>query len=60
MKGLGVIHLVYNPLLDFTGRYSLCTHSLSEQFGPDFGELYRYVQKVYEDAVSCGLLYMVK
>ena len=51
MSGLGVIHLVYNALRDFPGRYSLCTYSLSELFGSDFVVLYRYVQKVYENAV---------
>ena len=55
MYGLGVVHLVYNALQDFTG---LCTHSLSALFGSEFGELYRYVQKVYENAVHCRLLYM--
>ena len=40
--------------------YSLCTHRLSELFGSQFGELYRYIQKVYENAVSCGLLYVIK
>ena len=59
MSGLRVIHLVYNAQQDFPGRYSLCTHSLSELFGSDFGELYRYVQKVYENAICCRLLYMV-
>ena len=59
VKGLGVENLVYNALLDFPGRYSLRTHSLSELFGSDFGELYRYVQKVYENAVHFRLLYMV-
>ena len=60
MSGLGVLHMVYNALRDVPGRYSLCTHRLSELFGSDFGELYRYVQKVYENAVRCRLLYMVE
>ena len=59
MSGIAVIHLVYNELRDDTGRHSLCTHSLSELFGSDFGELYRDIQKVYENAVHCRLLYMV-
>ena len=59
MYGLGVIHLVYNALRDFPGRYSLHTHSLSELFGSEFGELYRYVQKVYENAARCRLFNMV-
>ena len=58
MSSLGVIHLVYNALRDFPGRYSFCTHSLSELFGSDFGELYRYVQKVYENTVRCRLFAM--
>ena len=59
MSGLGVVHLVYNAQRDFPGRYSLCTHSLSELFVLDFKELYRYVQKVYENAIRCRLFYMV-
>ena len=51
MSGLGVEKLVCNALRDFPGRYSLCTSSLSKLFGSDFGELYIYVQKVYENAV---------
>ena len=60
MSGLGVVHLVYNALPDHPGRYSQCSLSLSEMFGSKFGELYRYVHKVYKNAVSCGLLYVVK
>ena len=60
MYALGVIHLVYNVLRDFPGRYSLCTHRLSELFGSEFVELYRYVQKVYENDVHCRLLYMLR
>ena len=55
MSGFGVVHLVYNALPDVPGRYSYCTHSLSELFGSEFGELYRYVQKVYENAIRCRL-----
>ena len=51
MSGLGIIQLVYNELRGFPGRYSLCIHSLSELFGSDFVVLYRYVQKMYENAV---------
>ena len=36
----------------------MCLHSLSELFGSEFGELYRYVQKVYENAVPCRLFAM--
>ena len=56
LSGLGVVQLVYNALRYVPG---LCTHSLSELFGSYFGELYRYVQKVYENAVRCRLLYTV-
>ena len=59
MSGLGDTHLVYIAQRDFPGIHSLCTHSLSELFGSDFGELYRYLQKVYENAIRCRLLYMV-
>ena len=59
MSALGVVHLVYNALLENTVRYSKCSHSLSELFGSESGELYRYVQKVYEKEVHCRLLYMV-
>ena len=58
-SGLGVIHLVYNALPVVPGRHRVYTHSLSELFGSDFGELYRSVQKVYENAAPCRLLYMV-
>ena len=59
MSGLAVVHLVYIALRDIPDRYSLCTHSLTEVLCSDFGELYRYVQKVYANAVLCRLLYMV-
>ena len=55
MSGLRIVHLVYNALPDFPGRYNLCTHSLSQLFGSDFGELHRYIQKVYENAVHYRL-----
>ena len=51
MFGLAVVQLVYNALRGFPGRYSLCIHSISELFGSDIGELYRYAQKVYKIAV---------
>ena len=50
---------MYNVLRDVPVRYSLCTHSLSELLGSDFGEMYRDIQNVYENAVHCRLLYMV-
>ena len=58
MSGLGVVNLVYNVLRDFPGIYSLCTHSLSELFGSDFGKMYRNVQKVYRSSVHCRLFTM--
>ena len=54
-----LVHLVYEALRDLLVWYYLCTHSLSELFGSDFAELYRYVQKVYENAVHCRLFYIV-
>ena len=60
VSALGVVHLVCNALRDHPVRYSKCSHSVSELFGFEFGELYRYVQKVYENAVHCRLLYMVE
>ena len=49
------IHLLYNALRDHPVRYSKWSHSLSELFGSEIGELYRYVQKVYENAVCYRL-----
>ena len=46
------VHLVYNTLRDHPVRYSKWSHSLSELFRSKFGELYRYVQKVYENAFA--------
>ena len=60
MSGLGVEKLVCNALRDFPGGYSFYTHTLSELFGSEFGELYRYIQKLYENAARCRLLYMVE
>ena len=59
VSGLGVVHLLYNALQDLTGRCNLCTHSLSALFAYYFGELYRSVQQVYENAVGCRLLQTV-
>ena len=59
MSGLVVVHLVYNVLRDHPIRYSKCSHSLSALLGSELGELCRYVQKVYENAVHYRLLYMV-
>ena len=58
MSSLAFVHLVYNALWDVPSTYSLCTHSLSELFSLDFGELYRYVQKAYENALLCKLFAM--
>ena len=59
MSDLGVVHLVYNALRDLPGRYNFCTHSLSALFGYYFGELYRSVQQVYENALGCRLFHTV-
>ena len=50
---LGVVHLLYEALWDLPVWYSLCTHSLSELFRSDFGELYRSVRRVYENTFRC-------
>ena len=52
---IGLVHLLYEALRDLPVRYYLCTHSLSELSSSDFGELYRYVQKVYENVVNYRL-----
>ena len=56
MSGLGDIQLVYNALRDLPGRYSLCTHSLTQLYLSDMWEVYSFVQGVYENAVHCRLL----
>ena len=48
---IGLVHLLYEALWDLPVWYCLCTHSLTELFGSDFGQLYRTVQQVYENAV---------
>ena len=48
MYGLAVVPLVYHALCYHTGRYSWFSHSPYELFWSELGELYRYVQKVYE------------
>ena len=56
MSSAGVVHLVQSALRDLPGRYNLCTHSLSALFEVYFGELYSYVQQVYEITVRCRKL----
>ena len=58
MSGLGVVHVVYNALRDHPGRYTYCSHGRSELFGSEFREMYRYVQKVFENDVHCRLFAM--
>ena len=37
---IGLVNLIYEALRDLQVWYYLCTHSLSELFGSDFGQLY--------------------
>ena len=55
MSGLGVVHLVYKVQQAIAVWCSLYTHSLIEFFGSDFGEPYKSVQEVYENAFHCRL-----
>ena len=50
MSGLGVVHLLHKVLRDLPVWYRLYTHSLSALFLSDFGEPYKSVQEVYENA----------
>ena len=58
MSGLGVVHLLYMVLWDLPVWCSFYTHSLIELFGSDFGEPYKSVQEVYENAFCCRLFAM--
>ena len=58
MSGLGVVHLVYKVQLALPIFCSLYTHSLIELFGSDFGEPYKSVQELYENAFRCRLFAM--
>ena len=55
MSGLGVVHLVYKVQLAILAFCSLYTHSLIEMFGSDFGEPYKSIWQVYENAFPCRL-----
>ena len=55
MNILGVEHVVYNTLRDLPGRYSLCTHSLTQLYLSDILKVYRYVQRVHKNSVQCRL-----
>ena len=55
MSGLGVVHLLYKVLRDLPVWYRLYTHSLSALFLSDFGEPYKSVQELYENAIYCTL-----
>ena len=59
VSGFGVVHLLYNALRDLPSRCNLCTHSLRALFRYYFGELYRFVQQVYDNVVGFRLLSMV-
>ena len=58
MSGVGVIHLVYKVEQALPVLYSLYTHSLIELFESDFGEPYKSVQELYENAFRCRLFAM--
>ena len=58
MSVLGVIHLVYKALQAVEIWCTLYTHSLIELFGSDFGEPYKSVQELYENAFCCRLFDM--
>ena len=51
VSDIGLVHLLYEALRDLPVWYYLCTHSLSELFGSDFGQLYRTIQQVHKNAV---------
>ena len=55
MSGVGFIHLLYKVLRDLPVWYRLYTYSVSARFLSDFGEPYKSVQEVYENAVHCTL-----
>ena len=52
------VHLVYKVLRDLPVWYRLYTHSLIELFESEFGEPYKSVQQVYENAFCCRLFAM--
>ena len=56
VSSLGVVHLLYKVLRDLPVWYRLYTHSLSAQFGSEFGKPYESLQEVYENGVHCRLL----
>ena len=56
MSGLGVIHLLYKVLRDLPVWYRLYTNSLSALLASDFGNPYKPVQEVYENAF-CGRVF---
>ena len=58
MSGLGVVHLVYKVQRPLPVWRSLYTHGLTELFGSDFGEPYKFVQEEYENAFYCRLFAM--
>ena len=58
MSSLGVVHLVYKAQRALPIFCSLCTHSLIELFESEFGEPYKSVQEVYENAFRFRLFAM--
>ena len=58
MSSLGVVHLLYKVLRDLVIWYRLNTNSVSALFGSDFGEPYKSVLGVYENAFQCRLFAM--
>ena len=58
MSGLGVVHLVYKVQWALPVFCSLYTHSLIELFESYFGEPYKSVQELYENAFCCRLFDM--
>ena len=50
-----VVHLVYKEQRDLTVWYTFHIQTYRNCKSFDFGEVYRSVQQVYENAVSCRL-----
>ena len=58
MSGLGVVQLVYKVQRALPVFCSVYTHSIIELFGSDFGEPYKSIQEVYENAFHYRLFDM--
>ena len=59
MSSLGVVQLVYKVQRALPVFCSVYTHSIIELFESDFGEPYKSIQEVYENAFRCRLFAMV-